>query len=105
MKRGERGKKDSVSEEKTKSNAGEEEGKGRNAAKWVEEEVCVSCEWDAMLAKKKKSKFKWILTSLRVWGVFVRLEITSTSGERRLIICTDKWKSEQQVRVCRGPRR
>lgn len=32
-------------------------------------------------------------------------EIISNSGERRPIICTDKWKSEQRVHVCRGPRR
>lgn len=32
-------------------------------------------------------------------------EITSTIRERRLIICSDKWKSEQRVCVCPGPRR
>lgn len=58
MKRGERGKEDSISAEKTKRNAGEGRGgekNGRNAGKCAEE-VCVSCELDSMLATKKKKK-------------------------------------------------
>lgn len=57
MKRGERGKEDSVSEEKTKRNAGRREKKGgMQQSGWKRKRVCVSCEWESMLAKKKKKK-------------------------------------------------
>lgn len=53
VKRGERGKEDSISAEERKRNAGAEgEKNGRNAGKYAGE-ACASCKLDSMLAKKK----------------------------------------------------
>lgn len=76
--------------------------------KWEEcwgEEVCVSRERDSKHAEKKKKSIQVTPNKLESVRSVCASEMSSNSGERRPIICTDKWKSEQRVRVCRGPRR